>query len=157
MATPKTNLSSTAPRWSTLLPLAYLAHLAEEWWGSPGFSAWAQAVLGAEVSPERFIVINAVAFPLFAIGTICAVRSNRFGWFAAALSSLLVLNGVLHLLATVGFGTYSPGTVTGVVLYLPLGGLVLRHMSRTLQSQAFSRAVIAGIVAHVVVAIAAIV
>ena len=155
MATHQTSRSSAAPRWSALLPLAYVAHLAEEWWGGPGFSAWAHAVLGAEVSPDRFILINAVAFPLFAVGTMCAIRSNRFGWFVAALSTLLFLNGALHLLATVGFATYSPGTVTGAFLYMPLGGLLLRHMSRSLPGQVFSRSVIAGIVAHVLVAVAA--
>jgi hypothetical protein len=140
---------------TVLLPLAYVAHLCEEWWGGPGFSAWTHAVLGAEVSPERFILINAVALPVFAIGTVYATRSNRFAWFAAALAALLVLNGALHLLATVGFATYSPGTITGVLLYLPLGGLVLRHMSRKLSGQVFARAVLAGIVAHALIAVAA--
>ena len=155
VATQPTTCTSTAPRWSVLLPLAYVAHLCEEWWGGPGFSAWTHAVLGAEVSPDRFILINAVALPLFVIGTVYAIRNNRFAWLAAALAALLVLNGALHLLATVGFATYSPGTVTGVLLYLPLGGLVLWHMSRRLPGPVFARAVLAGIVAHALVAVAA--
>jgi hypothetical protein len=147
--------NAAAPRWSVLLPLVYCAHLSEEWWGGPGFSAWAHAVFGAEVSPFRFILINAVAFVFFTVGTVYAIRSSRCGWFAAALSALLFLNGVLHLIATVGFATYSPGTVTGALLYLPLGGLVLWHMSHSLSGPVFARAVVAGIVAHALVAIAA--
>ena len=149
------SIGNAAPRWVALLPLAYVAHLCEEWWGGPGFSAWVQAVLGAEVSPTRFILINAIAFPLFTIGTILAIRSRRYSWFAATLSALLLLNGALHLLASVGFATYSPGTVTGVLLYLPLGYLVLRHMQFILSVQVFTRAIVAGIVAHAMVAIAA--
>lgn len=138
-----------------LLPLAYCAHLAEEWWGGPGFFAWAHAVLGAVVSPDRFILINAVAFSLFAVGTVQAIRDRRYAWFVVALSALMFLNGALHLLATVGFATYSPGTVTGTLLYLPLGGLLLRHMSRTLPGKVYAVAVLAGIGAHGLVAIAA--
>lgn len=52
-------------------------------------------------------------------------------------------------------GEDSPGTVTGALVYLPLGGLVLRHMSHTLPGPVFSRAIAAGMVAHALVAIAA--
>lgn len=144
-----------APRWAGLLLLAYAAHVCEEWWGGPGFSAWTHAVLGVEVSPSRFIAINAGGFSLFAAGIAAAIRSHRFGWIAAALAALLFLNGTLHLLATAGFATYSPGTVTGVLLYLPLGGLVLRHMSRVLPAPEFLRALMAGVAAHALMALAA--
>lgn len=144
-----------APRWAALLLPAYVAHVCEEWWGGPGFSAWTRAVLGEEVSPSRFLAINGIAFLLFAVGIAAAIRNRRFGWIAAALAALLFLNGVLHLLATTAFATYSPGTVTGVLVYLPLGGLVLRHMSRSLPGPTFSQAVAAGIVAHALVALLA--
>lgn len=144
-----------APRWAGLLLIAYAAHVCEEWWGGPGFSAWTHQVLGMEVSPSRFIAINAGGLLLFAVGIAAAIRSNRFGWIAAALAALLFLNGTLHLLATVGFATYSPGTVTGVLLYLPLGGLMLRRMSRVLPERVLLRSVMAGVVAHALVALAA--
>ena len=75
---------NAAPRWSFFLPAVYVAHLCEEWWGAPGFSAWTRATLGAEVSPSRFLVINAVALLLFTLGIIGAVRSSRLAWLAAA-------------------------------------------------------------------------
>jgi len=146
---------TTAPRWLLLLPAAYVAHLCEEWWGGPGFPAWTQATFGAEISPTRFLAINAIALPLFIAGTIGAVRNHRFALVAAAFSALFFVNGVVHLLASAAFGTYSPGTITGALLYLPLGGFALVSMSRLLPSPVFSRAVFAGIAAHALVSFVA--
>lgn len=147
--------SSVAPLWSLLLPAAYVAHLCEEWWGGPGFPAWASITLGVEVSPERFLLINAVALPIFLAGSIAAVKSARLSWLAAAFASLLLLNGLLHLLATLAFATYSPGTITGAILYLPLGALLLLVMSRSLSWPVLTFAVSIGICIQVVVAVAA--
>lgn len=144
-----------APRWALLLIAAYVAHLCEELWGGPGFSAWTRTTLGAEVSPSRFLVINGSALPLFTAGIIGAVSSRHLAWFAAALSSLFVLNGVVHLLATAAFATYSPGTITGALLYLPLGGFTLHRMARVLPRRVFTRAAFAGVAVHALATIAA--
>jgi len=144
-----------APRWALLLPVLFVAHLCEEFWGGPGFSAWARATLGAEVSPSRFLGINTVGLLLFTAGVIGAVRSRHLAWIAAAVSSLFLLNGVLHLLATVAFAAYSPGTITGALLYVPLGGLALLSMKRSLPGPVFGRAVLAGIAVHALATFAA--
>jgi hypothetical protein len=147
--------AGTAPRWSLLLALAYLVHLGEEWWGGPGFSAWTRSALGVEIGPARFLVINAIAWPLFTLAVVAAVRSARFCWAATSFAALVVLNGCLHLLATVGLGSYSPGTVSGVLLYLPLGGRVLLETSRRLARPVFARGVAIGIAVHALVALLA--
>src|SRR3546814_6504685 len=89
---PDSNNRST-PRWVALLLLAYGAHVGEEWWGGPGFSEWTRSVLGAEVSASRFLAINTIAFLLFAVAVIVALRNHRFGWIAEAPAALLFLNG----------------------------------------------------------------
>lgn len=98
---------SAAPRAAILLPIAFLLHLAEEWFG--GFSAWTLMVLGNEISPERFVVINASSFLFFVLGTLAAFHYPRLAWFAASLAALLGLNGALHTLATLGLGLLLPG------------------------------------------------
>jgi hypothetical protein len=137
------------------LVAAYIAHLCEEWWGGTGLPRWFHSTLGADVSPDRFLAINTVALPLFVAGMTGAISSSRLAWIAVALSALLLLNGVIHLLATAAFATYAPGTVTGTLLYLPLGGLVLSSMSRSLPGPVFRRAVIGGIAAHALVTLIA--
>ena len=155
MAVHDNGAGNPVPRVSALLPPAYLAHLCEEWWGGPGFSAWTQATLGIGVSPDRFIAINAVALPLFTVCIIIALRNRRFAWFAAAFAALVTVNGLLHLLATAAFAAYSPGVMTGVVLYIPLGGFVLHSMSRSLPPAVFGWAICAGVALHALVAMVA--
>lgn len=138
-----------------LLPLAYLAHLCEEWWGGEGFVAWTQHALGAGVSPVRFLVLNGIAGPLFLAGTVAGIRSPRFAWCLVAFASLVVLNGLLHALATLAFASYSPGVVTGLLLYLPIGGLVLRDGLGRMPTETFRLAVMAGVAVHAVVAVVA--
>ncbi|HEX6125533.1 MAG TPA: HXXEE domain-containing protein [Pyrinomonadaceae bacterium] len=142
-----------APRIVALLPFAYMFHLVEEWFG--GFSAWTATVLGQEVSPERFIIINSVALSLSCIGIAAALRWPRFSWFSVSFAALIVLNGVLHGLATVALGSYSPGTLTGLLIYLPLGSFALRALAKTMQPRTFYLAVLFGFLIHGLVALAA--
>lgn len=135
-----------APRVALLLPIAYLLHVAEEWFG--GFSAWTQFAVGREVSPERFLLINGIALPLIVIGTLAAVYSADMAWFAVALAALFGLNGVLHTLATLGLGRYSPGTVTGLLLFIPLSIVVLRSSAVRLPRATFAGAVVFGVLLH---------
>ena len=142
-----------APRTVALLPFAYMVHMLEEWVG--GFSAWTATVLGQEVSPERFIIINSVALPLSCIGIAAALRWPRFSWFSVSFAALIVLNGVLHFLATLAFGSYSPGTLTGLLIYLPLGSFALRTSAKTMQPRTFYLALLFGFLVHGFVALAA--
>lgn len=145
---------SAAPRWMLLLPVALLAHQGEEWFG--GFPDWAQSTLGMELTPSRFLFINTVGFLFFTTGIIGAVRSPRLAWIAAAVSALLFLNGIVHLLATAAFSTYSPGVVTGTLISIPLGGYVLVSMFRTLPRPAFWGSVVAGAAVHAMATLSAI-
>lgn len=146
MSGPARDASSTAPRAAILLPVAYLLHFAEEWLGE--ILLWARTTLGYEVDLERFLVINAAAFALFVLGTSAALRVPRMAWFAASLAALLGLNGVLHTLATLGWGRYAPGTVTGLLLYIPLSIVVLRSSASRLSRPVFTSAVVAGVAFH---------
>ncbi len=144
---------SAAPRAVVLLPLAYILHLAEEWFG--GLSHWTQAVLGYDISVERFIFINAIALPVFAAGTLMAMYKPRMAWFATSFAALLGINALLHVFGSLAFADYMPGTITAVLLYIPLSIYVLRSTRRSLSAAAYFRAFWIGVVAHAAVAIAA--
>ncbi len=140
------NTHSSVPRMALLLPVAFLLHLAEEWFG--GISAWTLIALGNEISPERFVLINGIAFPIFVAGSVAAYYFPRMAWFSAFFAAMLGLNGVLHTLATLGLGLYSPGTVTGVLLYLPLSVVVLRASATQLSRSVFASSVLFGVLIH---------
>jgi len=137
------------------LPAAYLAHLAEEILSGPGFVAWMNARLAPGFTLERFVAINLVVWPL-ALG-LCTAAALRPRWTAAAVpvAAALFVNGLLHAAASLAFGAYSPGTATGILLYLPLGATVLHRASRTLAPRPFALGLASGLAAHAAVALAA--
>lgn len=132
---------------SAWLIIAYLIHLAEEWFCD--FPAWSRVIRGAGVSSEEFIAINSVALLLFVGLAVATRRRPEMAWFPATLATILALNGVLHTLATLRYDVYSPGTATGMLISFPLGLLVLRAMSARLSAVAFAGCLAAGVLAHV--------
>lgn len=141
--------------WPLLLPLAYLLHLAEEWWGGGGMVAWTARALGREVSATRFLVLNGVVWPAVVVLTVAAVRRPALEWFLTAFSTVVVVNAGLHALGSLASGSYSPGLMTGLLLYLPIGGYTLIWTSRRLPPRGFGLAVVGGVLFHALVAVIA--
>jgi len=146
---------TTASWWPLLLSFAYLCHLCEEWWGGVGFVAWTRTALGVEVSPTRFLWLNGLVWPLFLAGTIAAIRVPKFAWFLVTFATILVINGAFHALGSLAYSSYSPGLVTGLLLYFPIGGLVLVRWANRLSPTAYGLAVAAGFLIHALVAVIA--
>ena len=149
-------MASFAKRWwSLLLPASYLLHLFEEWFCSEGFAAWTERAVGQPVSTTRFLVLNGVVWPLFAVLTLAAIKRPSLSWFLTTFGTIVVINALLHGLGTLASSSYSPGLVTGLLLYLPLGSLAIRRGLQQLPAGAFARAVFLGVAAHIVVALIA--
>jgi hypothetical protein len=138
--------------WPLALPSAYTLHLAEEWYGGEGLVAWTERVLGTELTPLRFMILNAVAWPLFAALTVLAIRFTAYAWLLVTFATIVVVNALLHALGTLAFGAYSPGLVTGLLLYVPVGGLVLVTGRHKLPPRRFGGAMLLGVAIHVAVA-----
>jgi len=79
----------------------------------------------------------------------------RMAWFSASFAALLGLNGLLHTLATLGLGLYSPGTVTGLLLYLPLSAIVLRASATQLSRTIIANSVLFGVLIHSLISLLA--
>jgi hypothetical protein len=106
-----------------LFPLAYALHILEEWVG--GFPEWLAAIDGDGVSRRAFVLINTGALILMVAAARASTRREEQGWLAIAIAAIVLVNGLLHVVGTLYTGTYSPGLVTSVILYLPLGQLAL--------------------------------
>jgi hypothetical protein len=61
---------------------------------------------------------------------------------------MITVNGLLHILVTVAFSTYSPGAITGLLVFVPLGGVTLLSMSRRLPRHQFVLATLGGVAFH---------
>jgi len=143
------------PWWLLLLPVSYLFHLAEEWWGGEGFAAWTALAVGSPVTTTRFIVLNAIVWPLFFCFTIAAILRPRLAWFPAVFGTVILVNAGLHILGSLVTSTYSPGLVTGLLLYLPVGTAALLFSRRHATTSSFNLAVLLGLLIHAVVAVIA--
>ena len=107
------------------LPLVvFIPHMLEEY---PRFPAWATKHFGATSKAwyvYSHIVLVAVALPICWWAESSAPQSlGRV--FGTALMITLALNGVFHVVTTFLFREYSPGVVTGTLLFFPATGYVL--------------------------------
>ncbi len=69
-------------------------------------------------------------------------------WCGVSLAALIGLNALLHGLASLVTGSYSPGTVTGLLLYLPLSAILLRSAAGRLPRPAFVGSLLLGVLVH---------
>lgn len=132
-----------------LLPLAYALHMLEEWFG--GFPEWIALVIGSPLPRPAFLAINAVAFTLAIIASRRATARESAGWMTIAVATVLLVNGLAHILGTLVTRTYSPGLFTGIVLYLPLAQLTLLRAWSQAEGGSFAGGVLAGLAVHALV------
>ena len=132
-----------------LLVGAYAAHVVEELVG--GFPEWFAFIAGGPLTREAFLAINGAALLVMAAAARAATRRESLGWLAIAIATGVFVNGVAHVLLSVLSRSYSPGLFTGVVLYVPLGLLVLIRAWHQVAPSFFWRGAAAGLAAHAVV------
>jgi hypothetical protein len=116
--------------WLPLLAIA--AHLVEEFVWPGGFARWYRDYppgYSASVSTQFLVLINALFVALALIPPLLGATPRGYAyWVVVAL--IAGANGLFHLTATVRTGRYSPGVVTGTVLYLPLAILGVAQLLR---------------------------
>ena len=132
-----------------LLPAAYACHLLEEFFG--GFPDWIAMVAGRPLTTSAFVAINTVAMGIFVLASHLATTRESRGWMAIALATVLFVNALAHILGTLVFGSYSPGLLTAVILYLPLSQLVLLRAWYQAGAATLRLGVLAGLALHALV------
>jgi hypothetical protein len=132
---------------------AYLAHVGEEWFG--GFPEWIETVVGRPLPRSAFLVINGVALALLVAGIRAAVRAERYGWIAVAVATMALVNTVVHAAGAALTVSYSPGLITAVVLYVPLGSLAMIRALDQAPRRQLTRGIVAGLVIHAIVFVVA--
>jgi Protein of unknown function with HXXEE motif len=128
---------------------AYAVHVAEEWFG--GFPQWIGMVAGRPLPAATFLIINGVAMVLLVAGIRAAMRSDRYGWIAVAVATIALVNTLAHAAGTAWTGSYSPGLISAVLLYVPLGGLAMVRALDQAPSPQLARGIGAGLIIHAAV------
>lgn len=89
---------------------------------------------------------------MFFVGMVAAVVLARYvpgaGWIAVTLAVSIAANGLLHLAGTILTRSYSPGVVSGVLVWVPLGVFALRSMRARLPRAVFRLACLGGVGLH---------
>ncbi|MEP7014969.1 MAG: HXXEE domain-containing protein [Verrucomicrobiota bacterium] len=117
-----TAIPITVLAWS--LTAAAGVHIFEEFVFPGGFKQWWSAYqpeVAASVSNRWLVIINAVLL-LFSASVALAVQAPRGNGVAAwlALAALLFCNALFHIIGSFRSWRYSPGMISGILLYIPL-------------------------------------
>ncbi|HEX9828189.1 MAG TPA: HXXEE domain-containing protein [Flavobacteriaceae bacterium] len=108
-----------------LLPVTIFVHQLEEYFGH--FPLWYSNVLKAQLSNQDFIVINSVGLFIFTVWSLSYLFSKN-NLILVALGTLVFVNGLLHVLLSIFTFSYSPGAISGVVLFIPLGIIIYKNV-----------------------------
>ena len=138
-------------RWGWLLPAAYTVHILEEWRGGEGFPAWWSRLTGAELSVERFLALNLYALAGMTLGVVAAALFRQMRWLLVGFGAVVFVNALAHVGASAVTRSYSPGLVSGALLWLPLGAWVLSSGRRNLSRRDFGVGLAVGLLMHAAV------
>jgi hypothetical protein len=109
-----------------LFPIAVALHVYEEW---PRFPQWAQRFGSTTYSDREYIATHVIAIITAIVSALLVrtfpSRAMLFLFFAMVFGPGVFWNVWFHLGGTVLSGTYCPGAVTGLTLYLPLSVLLV--------------------------------
>ena len=142
-------------RWGWLFPATYCVHSFEEWRGGEGFPAWFSRVMGAELTVERFLALNAYALAGMTLGVVLAMLFRQMRWLLAGFGAVVLINGFAHVAASAATRSYSPGVISGALLWLPLGAWTLAAARRSLSRRDFGVGLAAGVLMHAAVTLLA--
>ena len=109
-----------------LFPSTYVVHLAEEYFGADGFTVWLQRTFGIPLTDAEFVAWNVFGLMLMCVGAVLVGRGAQFRFIEIALAVAVLGNAAGHAISSIVTLTYSPGLITGVLLWGPLGWFRLR-------------------------------
>lgn len=137
-----------AGRWVWLFPATMALHALEEAATGETFPRWVSRSAGVDLAAGEFLALNAIALAVIVAGTVLALRLQRGAWAVAALGAAVLGNGLAHLAATLATASWSPGVVTGTLLWIPLGTFALTRAARRGRPADLAIGIALGLLAH---------
>jgi hypothetical protein len=106
-------------------PVSYLIHIAEEYWGGEGYSAYLYRLRGVHLSTWRFFFFHGLGVVLVTIGIPISLTMKWPRFFLGIMGALVVSNGITHTVTALRHGGYGPGLVSCLLIWVPLGLVTL--------------------------------
>ena len=145
------SIESTLFLWLPLI--AVLLHLVEEFVFPGGFAAWYRRYrpdLAPSITTRLLVIVNVVLVVLALIPPILGHTPRGYAFWSVVVA-LGLINALFHIWAVIRTDQYSPGFVTGLIIYIPLfllGVWALRDYHK-LAAGTIVEAVVIGIAYHV--------
>jgi hypothetical protein len=124
----------SATLWSWLFPLTYIIHIGEEFYGGEGYPAYLKRLRGVEMSPTKFLVGQAIGLALIVVGILIARRLSFPRQLLVILGTVVLINGLSHLVTSSYYREYGPGLISGVLIWIPLGLATLIRFKNSMRS-----------------------
>ena len=145
------NLTLRQMAW--LLPLMFVLHIVEE--HTMEFTQWYSYFIGADFSVSEYFAINFIAFSILILFSALYSMGRGSDFVMWVINSVLFLNGVLHVLLSIIFFTYSPGVFTGLLILIPVGWVIYGKLrDELLDRQRFTGTVLGGAILLMIAMIA---
>ena len=126
-------ISSTHCLW--LFVITYVMHIAEEFWGGEGYSAYLLKNRGVYMSPARFLIVQAIGIALMVSGVLIAKRLKFSNSLAVVFGAAVLVNALIHLVNSLRSMTYEPGLISGTIIWIPLGLFSIIYFRRRVLNQ----------------------
>ena len=137
--------------WYPLVAVAL--HLVEEFVWPGGFPDWYRLYRperAVSVTTRLLVIVNAVLVAIALLPPLLGATARGLA-FWLVVAAIGVANTAFHLWATISRNRYSPGLVTGVLCYIPLGiaGYLVLVRSGAVSTGTTIEAILIGIGYHI--------
>jgi hypothetical protein len=134
--------------WAWFLPAAYVSHVVEEAFGGHGLMEWMATGGGVRLSLGAFIGLNLIGASILCLAAWAARRWKVWQWPLVSGATIILTNGIWHVAVCVVTRSYVPGVLTGLFLYVPVGGNILFRLRPLMSLWFFASAIVIGIMIH---------
>lgn len=86
---------------------------------------------------ERFLELNGIAWIAVLMASLIVLWRASARWVLVPLATVTAINGCAHAVGSIATMSYSPGVISGVMLWMPLGIFTLRRGYLDLSSRLF--------------------
>ena len=145
--------NATDALWPWLFPLTYLLHIAEEYWGGDGYSAYLSRTKGVVLSSMRFLLMTGFGWVLMIAGIPVAQMFGFPQLTMVILGTVFLVNGVSHAVSSAVTARYNPGLVTGMLIWIPLGLVTLVQLRERMSATRYLTAILIGVGIQAVVSL----
>jgi len=128
--------------WVWLFPITYVIHVTEEYWAGEGFLHWLTRVARVAIPATEFAVLMAIGLVAMMAG-VWLVPKRFQPQLALVLASFAAINTLVHVAGTLLTGSYSPGLISALTLWVPLAAVAIgRSCPDVSGRQAFAAAML---------------